>query len=407
MRRYDEWILNQLIDRYENSLLYTGENRHAQTISLSITRSTFTEYFDDSFMQYDIVHEQLLEAEQKGYLRLVWKNGKVGHILEKCVLCTEKADEIYAFLHRRSRAEKEHRITEICERNRGLHPVIDRFLDWICSRMERHESIRKYVDIDNPEQFSRRCLMLEVILTNDSEIFWREFSARFFNDSKIAEKELITLAGIISVFTDEADLRELEPEQLLEEFGIYRNPSYVMLKGCGRFRIGDSQYISLEDFSGGIGLNSVDIGSVIWDKAGRPGRVLTIENLTSFHRFSAPDTLCVYLGGYHNRVKCLFLKNMYEAFTDTGVQFSHFGDIDCDGFKIWRNLREKTGIPFSTYLMDAQTYRAYLRYGRPLTDRDRTELARMKADPYFSDLGDLFDLMEREGRKLEQECVIF
>ncbi len=44
-----------------------------------------------------------------------------------------------------------------------------------------------------------------------------------------------TAAGIIARFSEDEGLKELEAEQVLEEFGICKNPSWVMMKGCGRF----------------------------------------------------------------------------------------------------------------------------------------------------------------------------
>ncbi|MCD8346736.1 MAG: DUF2220 domain-containing protein [Lachnospiraceae bacterium] len=430
VRRYDEKILNSLLDKYEGSLLYTGKNHRRQTISFAVTKTTLPEYFDETSLQYETIHAQLSELEQKGYIRLVWKNKKPGHILEKSVLCPEKAEEIYALLHRLPRAEKEARLLAACAECKGRHPVIDYFLAWVEERLHAGESVRPYADPDTPEKLKERCDLLLEILNNQDEIFLREFSVRFWKDSKIAEKELGGAASIITRFADDETLRGLDTEQLLEEFGIYKNPSWVMIKGSGRLWIGkdetpgnfkrpekatnrqksfpDSGDLSLADFPGGIGLSSEDISRVRWDAMSLPPRVITIENLTSFHRWNETDTMAIYLGGYHNRVKRAFLQILYQTYQETKskeVIFEHFGDIDCGGFRIWKNLCEKTGIPFRTRFMDEATYFKYLEYGKPLTPHDRQELERMAEEPYFAAQKGLFAAMLRCGKKLEQECV--
>lgn len=461
MRRYDEKILNRLMDRYENSLLYSGKNRRKQTISVPVTKSILPEYFDEGSMQYEVIHAQLTEMEQRGYLSLIWKNQKEGHILEKCVLRTERADDIYAYLRRLPRTKKERRILEICAEYDRKHPVIDEFLDWVRTRLAEGKSTRPYADPDQPEQFSEHCRLALAILTNTGEMFLREFSVRFCNDSKAAERRIGAAVHLIQEFSSPAkygsedgasaekdlarrlqkvrtqdseggasaeddflNLRELETEQVLEEFGIYKNPSWVMLKGCGRFSMdtdgsesdplrGESRKntgteMNLKDFPGGIGLSGSDIALVRWDTLHPPKRVVTIENLTSFHRFREPDTLAIYLGGYHNRIKRRFLRKLYDSFTDAGAKniiYAHFGDLDCGGFRIWKDLREKTKIPFQTMKMDEETYRKYLAFGRPLTENDRSALMRMAEDPFFSEQRELFRVMLEEGRKLEQECV--
>lgn len=100
MKRYDEKVLNSLLDKYENSLLYTGRNQRKQSIEFPVKKSTLPEYFDETSMQFEVVHAQLAELEEKGFVRLIWRKGKEGHILEKCLLQTERAEEIYAWLHR-------------------------------------------------------------------------------------------------------------------------------------------------------------------------------------------------------------------------------------------------------------------------------------------------------------------
>lgn len=410
MKRYDERVLNALLDKYESSLLYTGRNQKNISISFSVRKSTLPEYFDETSLQYDVVHEQLLEAERRGLVELVWKNGKVGHILDKCVLRPERAEEIYAFLHRRPRREKEERILEICHGMGGVHPALDSFLEFLQDRIRQEKSVAQYVNMDEPESLERLCRLVLKVLNNREEVFLREFSTLKLNDSKAAEKELGKAAALIARFYGNGELAELTEEQVLEEFDVFKNPSWVMLKGCGRFRIADGlekvgECIALETLRGGIGLSSQDIIRVRWDACHAPGRVLTVENLTSFYRWQEEGTLCVYLGGYHNKVKRLFLERLYRAYPE--AQYQHFGDMDCGGFHIWRDLREKTGIPFMPRLMDCDTFLKYAGYGKELTEYDRKELNRMLGQPYFKEHWPLFELMLRLGRKVEQECVGF
>ena len=47
MKRYDEKVLNSLLDKYENSLLYTGQNQRKQSIEFPVKKSTLPEYFDE------------------------------------------------------------------------------------------------------------------------------------------------------------------------------------------------------------------------------------------------------------------------------------------------------------------------------------------------------------------------
>ncbi len=403
MKRYDEKVLQALLDSYENSLLYTGKNKRNQTIYFPVKKSTLPEYFDESSLQFDIIHDQLLQLEEKGFVRLVWKGNRTGHILEKCALCPEKVKEIYAFLHREPRARKEARILEICKRYSGQNETLDSFLNWLTDRISQEESIAQYASLDQPEELDELCKLIRAILENREEVFLREFSVQHFGDSKLAEKRIQKASGVIARFSAEESLKGLSEEQVLEECNILKNPSLIMLKGCGKLKITGACAVDLECLGGGIGLTSRDIEGISWDASRPPGCVLTIENLTSFHRFSERGTLAVYLGGYHNRVKRCFLQNLYQAFPD--AVYEHFGDLDCGGFLIWKDLCAKTGIPFSVRAMDEATYLKYEAFGKPLTEHDRKELAKMAEEPFFAGQRELFLLMQKKGYKLEQECV--
>ena len=109
MRRYGEKILHALLDKYENSLLYRGENKRNQTIGFAVKKSTLPEYFDETSQEYAVIHAQLWELEDKGFLLLHWKDGKEGHILERCTLQAEQVSGAYEFLSRYPKREKEER----------------------------------------------------------------------------------------------------------------------------------------------------------------------------------------------------------------------------------------------------------------------------------------------------------
>ncbi len=398
VKRYDEKVLNKLIDKYERSLLYYGKNQVSQTISIPIQKSVLPEYFDESAMQYEVIHEQLEEMEQKGYIRLIWKNKKRGHILQKCELVEEQAEEIYRYLHRTPKNQKEQEILNVCEVYRGKTEVLDNFLTWIENRIRENESVKKYVDIDEPKDFQLLCELIFRILTNESECFLRQFSIKWFHDSKIAEKDIDKAMNIIAEFSG---------EEMLEEYNIYRNPSWIMIKGnvvLQKVYEGKTTEIDLRLYSGGIGLSNQDIEGI--EITSEVEKVVTIENLTSFHHCVINPNekgLYIYLGGYHNQSKRVFLKKIYQKNRET--LYYHFGDIDCGGFRIWKDLCEKTGIPFQTLYMDLEVYEKYLRWGRELTELDRRNLKVMLEDDFYQRQRELFEKMLKEGVKLEQECI--
>lgn len=404
MKRYDELVLNQLMTRYEESLLYTETNRRNMRIRFPVRKQTIPEYFDESSNAYDGIHEQLMQLERRGYVKLIWKNGKVGHILETCVLNLESLEAAYQYLKRSPKREKQLGLEQVLHTFAKQNPVMHHFCHELLGKLARGESVKRYASLDDPEALSELCKLVCCILENQNEIYLREFSVLHFGNTKLVEREMTKAAEIIRRFGngDLGTLEDLSAEQILEEFNILRNPSWVMMKGQGVFRIGNDT-VHLEGLAGGMGIHSGDLAKVCWRKEWPVNRVLTIENLTTFHRIQEPDTLIVYLGGYHNRVKRRFLAGIYENFEEAVYQ--HFGDIDCGGFLIWKNLCERTKIPFETYHMDVEQLEQYEAYGRALTENDRKKLGVMCRDPFFAGVVPVFERMLEMGKKVEQEAI--
>ena len=105
MAQYDKLVLGKLLDSYERSKLFTGDNQITINISFDVSKKTMPAYFDISSGIYEEVHALLMECERKGYVRLIWKRGKVGHILEKVILCVERLPEVYAYVKRTPQTE--------------------------------------------------------------------------------------------------------------------------------------------------------------------------------------------------------------------------------------------------------------------------------------------------------------
>ncbi len=399
MKRYDERMLGLLLDRYEKSLLSEGRNSRTIHITQRITKAEFPEYYDSASIEYEEIHRQLGELEAQGIVALTWRDKKKGHILEKCILREERLEDAYAMVHRQTKAVKRGNILQILDRYEKRLPS---FTTGIKARLEEGKSVRQYVDEENPKELERVLMLASAMLSNEEAQYLRSFSIRVFHDSKAAERELHLACRILTDF-ERTDLpSDLAVDEILEEFNIYRNPTFVFIKGAGME----------PDCSQGIGVFQDDL-AMVQEKLARatepPDVILTIENLTSYHRWNTREQklgkreLVLYLAGYANHVKRDFLEAMHHLFPET--RFYHFGDIDCGGFRIWKNLCCSTGIPIQTYGMDLATWQQYKETGRPLTAGDRKTLQMMLEDDFYIGQHALFEKMLEENRKLEQEGI--
>ena len=130
-------------------------------------------------------------------------------------------------------------------------------------------------------------------------------------------------------------------------------------------------------------------------------RVVTVENLTSFHDYEGTDDFVIYLGGFHNKVKRDFLMFLYEQ--NDGKKYLHFGDIDAGGFYILEHLKAKTGIPFKTLYMDVETLVKYKSQTKRLTQNDRQRIKNLLAKT--ENYKDVLEYMLEQDCKLEQEVL--
>lgn len=408
MARYDEKILNTLLDSYEKSVLSRGENKVKVQIAFPFTKRTVPEYFNESSLAYDEIHAVLEETEQKGFLTIIWKKGREGHIIEKVLLNTDSVGPAYDYLNRTPKKEKENRHLEILEnwssKSRGM-PVLGTFVSYLKNRIKEGKTVKEFIDLSAPDRTEQILSALFQVESNEEPCYIREFSIRHFGDSKIFEEISGVIGKIMRRFRTE--FADMDMDAILSEYGIYKTPDYVYFKGEGKLLLAgnDVSVIELPLLEQGIGISGADIKRIRICGKESIKKVITIENLTTFFRWKEEAGLIIYLGGYHNSVRRELLRMVYQEIPD--AKYFHFGDIDVGGFRIYRDLCEKTGIPFQTYHMGIRELETYETYTKKLTDNDRKGLRLLIEKEREEEGRNLETLlyMQEKDVKLEQEAV--
>lgn len=403
--KYEERILQALLDSYERSSLSRGENTVAVHISFPITKKTMPVYFDENSLAYEEIHGAAGHLEELGYTCSVWKGGRKNHILQKIILCDERVDEIYCYLGRVPEKKKQQvQLQTLKElKNECTTPIAWKFISWLTERLEQGKTVKEYLELEDADETRRLIRAVSAIETNQKEIYIREFSVRCFGDSKELEKKTGLLGKILRRFSD--DFVEMDNDAIFAEYGIYRTPNYVYVKGSGSLRIGtpDSYEINLGSLHQGIGLSGEDLDCLEWLADIPVQKIITIENLTTFFRWEEPDCILIYLGGYHNAVRRKLLQKLYKAFPD--AEYFHFGDIDVGGFEIYRDLCARTGIPFRTYRMGIRELKQYEAYTKKLTANDYRRLEVLLEKKEYETVWPVLEYMKEHGEKLEQESI--
>lgn len=428
MVQYDKKIINALLDSYENSVLFTGDNKVNRSIQFPFNRKTIPAYFDESSSEYENIHIAMKELDAKGYVFLNWKKGKENHILSKVTLNIDKLEQIYTYVKRMPKAEQLEQNKSLLKDLQAVYmtPVCSAFLSYLYKRIENYQSVKEYIDIANQEETKNLLKGIYAVEQNKKQCYIREFSIEIFGDSKLFE---VIIGKVVKVFrTFSVDCEGKDEEAILSEYGIYHTPNYVYLKGNVTVCI-HNECIPVAALKQGIGISGEDIADIHLTDFSMIKCVMTIENLTTFFRLNEPDNLIIYLGGYHNSIRRTLLKRVYECLPS--VKYYHFGDIDAGGFEIYRDLCEKTRIPFEMYQMDLATLRKYQIYGKQLTGNDRMRLKMMQEKILRAnaeqtdisegmrkgnthkpetdrsrDLVELIQYMLENNVKLEQECII-
>ena len=445
--QYDQLLLKNLLDSYEKSLLSSGKNKVRIHVSMTFSRRNLPEYFDESSMVYEQIHVAAEDMERRGFLKIQWKNRKPGTIIENVILKEEAVEEVYQYLHRTPKAVNEELTRAVLrEYDQKLNKteeqtVIRAFLRYILERFQDGKSVKEYIDISEPAQTRELLDTLCAIEQNEKPVYIREFSIDHLGDSKKFENMLGLIGKILRRFG--SGYEEMDVYEILSEYQIYHTPNYVYLKGCGCLvqnmqktdsdRIfleneldaeshnpcGDGSQNRLQNTSGfqidlaalqqGIGISGEDINTLALTGISNVKRIITIENLTIFYRWSEPESILIYLGGYHNQVRRRLLQMIYKQLPQ--AEYFHFGDIDVGGFEIYLDLCRKTNIPFQLYHMGIPELKKYEKYSKKLTENDNKRLDKMleklQENPEINScaqIAEVLKYMKITQLKLEQEC---
>lgn len=403
--KYEEKILHALLDSYERSSLSRGENTVAVHISFPITKKTMPIYFDENSLAYEEIHGVAGHLEELGYTCSVWKGGRKNHILQKIVLCDERVDEIYRYLGRVPQKKKQQVQMQTLKelQNECTTPIAVKFIGWLIERLKQGKTVKEYLELEDTSETRQLIRAIAMIETNQKEIYIREFSVRCFGDSKEMEKRQGLIGKILRKFSE--DFAEMDNDAIFAEYGIYRTPNYVYVKGSGRLRIGapDSYEVNLGSLHQGIGLSGEDLDNLEWLVDIPVKKVITIENLTTFFRWEESESILIYLGGYHNAVRRKLLQKLYRVFPD--AEYFHFGDIDVGGFEIYRDLCDRTGISFRPYRMGICELKQYELYAKKLTANDQQRLGVLLENKKYETVWPVLKYMKEHGKKLEQESI--
>jgi hypothetical protein len=387
INRYEKEIINKLLDKYEKSKSFIGENKFNQKFSVKAS-SLFPKYTDHSnYEVFQGVNEAVNILVRKSFVKA---KANSAHVYGEIVLNVDELKEIYRYIGRIPKKDINKSVMELMEKYKGRNEILDRYCEIQFDRINSNKTIQYFSD--DLVELENIFVAVDELLKIESETFVRDFSIRVFKDSKIFEG---ISSKVINLLYEYGEFPE--KEQVLGNLNIIKNPTYTNFKGAGSITI-NGQRIDLKNLSSDIAISSVMLSDI--DKIEVSGKaVITIENLTSFHTFRDIDMFAIYLDGYHNGVRREFIKKVYQQ--NPSIDYFHFGDIDAGGFYILEHLKAQTGVDFKPYKMDRETLKYYNKYTKNLTENDKDRLLKLKDSPYSN----VIKYMIENNCKLEQEAI--
>lgn len=410
-KEWKEQLLSKLLDQYEKSVTYVGENKVKQVFSVKPS-DIFKGYNKDFLPPEQLFQEKEFERlirqmESEGLIHVVPPN--TGILRQICAV-PERWEDYYACLNRTEKNILKKRLEEVyhrfCQCDLLEAYGKEKLQTLKNSRAKKLDEKKVEKEITEAEAIWKLVQFLKENQEKQRTTLEREMSEAVLHDSKQWEKIYRKKVCGILEHTGRYDepLAELEEERerqtaLLEEFYIYSNPAYIYLKGDARICLEDGRELRIyHDLPMSIPFETFQKAKSIQI---RDAELMTVENLTSFHRLEREHIFYLFLSGYHTRTKQALLQRI--ARENPGLSWHHFGDLDPDGLAIAGHLIRKTGLPFQLCAMGVQELQRFQTYAKPLESPDRAKAEAMIKQG--SSYAGILRYMLEHNCKLEQEII--
>lgn len=404
-------VLHTLADRYEARPGYGSPGKSPRRILLRVDDRRFPDYFHVSDSSFRLTfNAEMQQLEQHGFVALEWERFNKGELLERIALTEEALPEIYRVLGRSSKKDLYKSAARLLEEwSKKAPPGLQPFYHDILERLRRLEPLPRAVKPGREDELQQILTGLHACFEpRKSEIAKRLLSVRLYGDSKRWQELEKSIIEILRRFCLPEKEASYDDAGILAEMGIVDNPVHINLAGPLVFSTARGR-VDLGVFYPDLGLSAEMAGDLQIESC-QTDTVVTVENKTSFYQYlreSSSGHLVLYLGGYHNSPRRELLKKLNRFFSERGqrVNFYHWGDMDLGGITIWKDLKEKTGIPFQPLFMDLETYRRNLRRGQPVDEAYCRKLALLLEDPSVEIFHPLIREIIKRKIRIEQEAV--
>ena len=395
---WEEKILEYLVNNYRNSKKDVGDhkiNRRTQVRPEKLYKKYRANEGD--FDVINAINCTVEELSKKGFL--TYEREQFGTQIKCIYLVDQQIMQVEDYLYKNydfiSKGMKKEAIQKIIATYSGLSAICAMECELLQQELNCNKIPADYEEL--PPVFEA----IAFIENNLAELFVREASMKIYGDSKYFEENTLrSVCQKLRKYRNKPCGSEELLDEILIEYEIKKESQKLCLKGEFIISVAGKE-LDFSVFPEGIELDAKSFERIASIKIGA-AKFMTIENRTSYLRYSSPDTVTFYLGGYANRFQRDLIKKVYED--NPELEYLHFGDIDAGGFWIHHNLCEITGTGFKTFCMSEEelSQKEYKHCLHPLTGTDITRLKELEQAGLYTDT---IQYMLRNNVKLEQEIV--
>lgn len=364
-----EEVLNDIVNAFEKSKSNRGY--------VLIKTSLFKEYSNELNHKYIIDFNELcLELEEQKVIEITY-NKVNSKIITSIKAMNSGIDYIYHSIGRHTRKDKVIKLRSLLETYLDKNSsILNELIVYLQDRIDLGKPIKKYVDIDNLDEFEKVLISINKMEQLKHETLKRKFSARYLNDSKVFEVIEKKICRIIRDFTPDYDY--LSDTDLLSRFNLVSYPSQIVIKGICKI-----QYDSTELDISKLGVIHLESDFVDGVKSVECRKIITIENKATFYEYVPKNELVVYTGGFPNQLTIQFLNVTLKNYDPN--DFYHFSDIDLGGFLILKYLRESVDTNINSYKMSKDVLLEYNDYCKNINKKTSLEkLGKITEDNVFT-----------------------
>lgn len=408
--KYINEVLNELIDKYENSNHYKKG-----TSNRKIYKNLYKDYAEYDREIHEEYNKAVLFLKEKNIVDFQFEKGTCEKIIDKVWLNAENVDSAYTLIGRESKSNFVNIRKKIIEDTLyrvNTEWIREYLLDNI-NYINKNKSVKDQFkkDIDFVKGLIKILIRIDSIKNMEPV---RVFSFKCFNNTKTFEKQyqssIISIAKkyepVINAVNSELKDSKISDIEILEQIGIIAKPE--LYEFCGNCKVKFKN--GIVDFSpliSGAGLVSISVNDIIDVEYSDIEKIIFIENRTNYYQYilnKSKDEFVIFHGGFYSPVKGMLFRKFVE--NTKGINKYFWGDIDRGGFEMFLRLKENIVDELKPMNMGITEYYNYVENGLQRDSKYLKNISELIENDKFHIFNDVIKAIVKSGKTVEQESFL-